>query len=101
MANLFLVVSTVLWYIAKKRSWEIRATIRRSAKRVATALTPRRSEFPSSVKQGRRNSRRLDDVPPTPKVKSFDLEKGDSKMSSFEVKEPGKSSSKWARKTDR
>jgi len=91
-------VSTVLFYIAKKRSWEVRATIRRSARRVVTALTPRRSEFPSSVKQGKRNSKRIDHVPPTPKVKGFDLEKGDS---SFEVKDPEKPSSKRARKTDR
>lgn len=79
----------------------MRATIRRSAKRVATALTPRRSEFPSSVKQGKRNSRRIDEVPPTPKVRGFDLEKGSAKITSSEVNETDKPSSKWARKTDR
>jgi hypothetical protein len=105
------VVSTVLFYLAKKRSWEVRATLRRSAKKVVTALTPRRSEFPSSVKQGR--PRRLNDdddiVPPTPKVKaSFkdDLEKGNSqkKMANFEVretKEAKKPMSKWSMRSDR
>jgi hypothetical protein len=43
-------------------------------------LTPRRSEFPKSVKEsgggGRRT--RFDDVPPTPRIKPeyLDLEKG-------------------------
>jgi hypothetical protein len=42
---------------------------------VVTVLTPRRSEFPKSVKEGRS---RLDDVPPTPRIKPeyLDLEKG-------------------------
>jgi hypothetical protein len=40
-------------------------------------LTPRRSEFPKSVKQSGRRSR-LDDVPPTPRIRPeyLDLEKG-------------------------
>jgi hypothetical protein len=94
----------VLFYLAKKRSWEVRATIRRSARRVATALTPRRSEFPSSVKKGRRSSKnmsRIDDVPPTPKIKGVDLEKGNVKTKTFEMKEPPKPSSRWGWKTDR
>ena len=94
----------MLFYLAKKRSREVRATIRRSARRVVTALTPRRSEFPSSVKQGRRSSKnmsRIDDVPPTPKIKGVDLEKGNVKTKTFEMKEPPKPSSKWGRKTDR
>ncbi|KAK3350139.1 hypothetical protein B0T25DRAFT_260550 [Lasiosphaeria hispida] len=73
------IASTALFFIAKKREWTIRETIRRSAKRVVTALTPRRSEFPKSVKDsvGRRGGRmRLDEVPPTPRIKQFDLEKG-------------------------
>lgn len=77
--NQNLVVSSVLFYHAKKRSWEVRAIIRRSARKVVTALTPRRTEFPSSVKEGRRSSKnmsRIDDVPPSPKVKGFDIEKG-------------------------
>lgn len=45
-----------------------------------TALTPRRTEFPSSVKDGPMRSRagrsRIDEVPPTPRLKPEDLEKG-------------------------
>ncbi|KAI0014783.1 hypothetical protein F4780DRAFT_168713 [Xylariomycetidae sp. FL0641] len=71
----------VLFYLAKKKEWKIRQSIRRSAKKVVTALTPRRSEFPKSVKQSGngRTSRgrvRLDDVPPTPKLRPEDVEKG-------------------------
>lgn len=72
--------SAVLFYVAKKREWRVRETLRRSARKVVTALTPRRSEFPKSVKEGSsrgRNGRvRLDDVPPTPRLKPEDLEKG-------------------------
>ncbi len=60
----------------------MRETIRRSARKVVTALTPRRSEFPKSVKDsvgrgGRMN--KLDDVPPTPRIKPSDLEKGEKR----------------------
>jgi hypothetical protein len=59
----------------------MKETLRRSARKVVTALTPRRTEFPRSVKEsGSRGGRRsrLDDVPPTPRVKPeyLDLEKG-------------------------
>ena len=75
----FPVASTVLFFFAKKREWTMRETLRRSARKVVTALTPRRTEFPSSVKSsmgrgGRMN--KLDDVPPTPSIKPSDLEKG-------------------------
>jgi len=99
----FGITSSVLWYLAKKRSWEVRKTIRKSAKRVATALTPRRSTFPKDVQQQRRSTRgasKLDDVPPTPKIRSFDVEKGNPKVSSFEMSEPPKKS-KWAAKLGR
>lgn len=71
----------VLFYVAKKREWTVKETLRRSARKIVTALTPRRSEFPRSVKEstGRGGDRaRLDDVPPTPRIKSqyLDLEKG-------------------------
>ncbi|EFX01069.1 hypothetical protein CMQ_6011 [Grosmannia clavigera kw1407] len=73
------VTSAVLFYLAKKREWKIRQSIRKSARRVVNALTPRRSEFPKSAKEGTAsNSRgrvRLDDVPPTPRL-PVDLEKG-------------------------
>jgi hypothetical protein len=67
--------TSVLFFVAKKREWTVRETIRRSARKVVTVLTPRRSEFPKSVKEGRS---RLDDVPPTPRIKPeyLDLEKG-------------------------
>jgi len=73
------IASTVLFFVAKKREWTMRETLRRSARKVVTALTPRRSEFPKSVKDsvgrgGRMN--KLDDVPPTPRIKPSDLEKG-------------------------
>ncbi|CAK7200780.1 hypothetical protein SEUCBS139899_003479 [Sporothrix eucalyptigena] len=71
--------SAVLFFVAKKREWKVRENIRRSARRVVTALTPRRSEFPKSVKESRgggsRGRVRLDDVPPTPRLPK-DLEKG-------------------------
>ncbi|KAK5662053.1 hypothetical protein OQA88_10167 [Cercophora sp. LCS_1] len=73
------IASTVLFFIAKKREWTMRETLRRSTRKVVAALTPRRTEFPKSVKEtmgkgGRMN--KLDDVPPTPKLKPSDLEKG-------------------------
>lgn len=98
-ANLAKVASSVLYYLAKKRSWEIRATIRKSARRVATALTPRRSTFPKDVQNNRRSFKtgmsRIDEVPPTPR--RADLEKGNQKVSSFELGQPPKQS-KWAQK---
>ena len=78
------VTTSVLFYVAKKREWKVRETIRRSARKVVTALTPRRSEFPRSVKDGnssksskiRGRGVRIDDaVPPTPRL-PVDLEKG-------------------------
>ncbi|KAL1838696.1 hypothetical protein VTJ49DRAFT_2286 [Mycothermus thermophilus] len=70
------IATSALFFVAKKREWTVKETLRRSAKRVATALTPRRSEFPRSVKEGRNG--RFDDVPPTPGIKPehLDLEKG-------------------------
>ncbi|POS75746.1 hypothetical protein DHEL01_v205856 [Diaporthe helianthi] len=75
------IASGTLFYLAKKREWKVRETIRRSAKKVVTALTPRRSEFPRSVKERSIRSRggraRVEDeIPPTPRLKPEDLEKG-------------------------
>lgn len=78
------VASSVLFFVAKKREWTVKETLRRSARKVVTALTPRRSEFPRSVKEstgargGGGGRMRLDDVPPTPRIKPehLDLEKG-------------------------
>jgi hypothetical protein len=71
----------VLFYVAKKREWTVRETIRKSTRKVVAAFTPRRSEFPRSVKEStgsrsRGGRVRLDDVPPTPRLKPEDLEKG-------------------------
>ncbi|ROW03408.1 hypothetical protein VSDG_01438 [Cytospora chrysosperma] len=81
--------TATLFYIAKKREWKVREALRKSAKKVVTALTPRRSEFPRSVKEGSvksgrsgRSGRsrgavfRMEEVPPTPQLKPEDLEKG-------------------------
>ncbi|KAK4229352.1 hypothetical protein QBC38DRAFT_114521 [Podospora fimiseda] len=71
------ITSSVLFYVAKKREWTIKETIRRSARKVVTALTPRRSEFPRSVKESRGGRVKLDEVPPTPRIpEHLDLEKG-------------------------
>ncbi|KAK1771808.1 hypothetical protein QBC33DRAFT_565954 [Phialemonium atrogriseum] len=74
------ICSSILFFVAKKREWKVRERIRKSARKVVTALTPRRSEFPRSVKEssgrGRGGRERLDDVPPTPRIKPDDLEKG-------------------------
>jgi hypothetical protein len=102
VANNEIVVSSVLFYIAKKRSWEVRKMIRNSAKRVVIALTPRRSTFPKDVHQKRftrSGMSRIDEEPSSPKH-SRDLEKGNSKLSSFELQQPPKGS-KWAQKLGR
>jgi len=96
----FGIASSVLWYFAKKRSWEVRKTIRRSARRVATALTPRRSTFPKDARMSTRGLTKIDEVPPTPKFRSNDVEKANSKFTAFEMAEPPKQS-KWARKFGR
>jgi hypothetical protein len=72
--------------IAKQREWTMKETIRRSAKKVATALTPRRSEFPSHLKDSdstislkpskKSRGRQNQDVPPTPRLRPEDVEKG-------------------------
>ncbi|OJD19542.1 hypothetical protein AJ78_00513 [Emergomyces pasteurianus Ep9510] len=49
--------SAILFFIAKKRSWEIRASIRRSAKRLTAPMTPRRfSTAPTSSKPRNREA---------------------------------------------
>ncbi|KAK6080625.1 hypothetical protein SCUP234_05171 [Seiridium cupressi] len=94
--------SAVLFYLAKKKEWKVRESIRRSAKKVVTALTPRRSEFPRSVKESGRTSRgrvRLDDVPPTPRLRPEDLEKGLNVKPSVRQSPDGRNTrNKWARK---
>lgn len=67
--------------------------IRKSARKVVDVFTPRRSEFPSSVKDSHRRSTRvrLDDVPPTPRLTPGDIEKG---LARAEVK---RKEHKWGR----
>ncbi|KAI1166233.1 hypothetical protein F5B18DRAFT_98130 [Nemania serpens] len=92
--------TAVLFFLAKQREWNVRESIRRSARKVVTALTPRRSEFPRSAKESTgRSSRgrvRLDDVPPTPRLRSEDIEKGLAK-SNFRPNLDGRGK-KWTRK---
>ncbi|KAI0434159.1 hypothetical protein F5Y09DRAFT_280041 [Xylaria sp. FL1042] len=92
--------TAVLFYLAKKREWKVRESIRRSARKVVTALTPRRSEFPRSVKESSgRSSRgrvRLDDVPPTPRLRPEDIEKGLAKSNVRQS--PEGRGKKWMRK---
>ncbi|KAK7422268.1 hypothetical protein QQZ08_009574 [Neonectria magnoliae] len=87
------VSTTILFFIAKKREWKVKETLRKSTRKVINALTPRRSEFPSSVKgsSSRRSRARLDDVPPTPRLRPEDLEKGLSKA------EAKRKDRKWGR----
>ncbi|RDW75219.1 hypothetical protein BP6252_06361 [Coleophoma cylindrospora] len=93
----FGIASSILFWQAKKRSWEVRKKIRRSAKRVATALTPRRMTFPKDVRNSR-GLQRIDEAPPTPRSVSTDIEKGSGrKMKSFEMLEPQKKPG-WAKK---
>ncbi|KAG9232325.1 hypothetical protein BJ875DRAFT_486174 [Amylocarpus encephaloides] len=93
------IASSVLWYLAKKRSWEVRAKLRKSARKVAMVLTPRRSAFPKDVQNPRRKSTRgltkIAEVPNTPQM-NRDIEKGNSKMAAFEMTEPPKKS-KWGK----
>ncbi|KAI1498804.1 hypothetical protein F5X99DRAFT_311495 [Biscogniauxia marginata] len=87
----------VLFYLAKKREWKVRESIRRSARKVVTALTPRRSEFPRSAKEPSGRGRvRLDDVPPTPRLRPEDIEKGLAKSETRQS--PEGRSKKWTRK---
>ncbi|KAF2972888.1 hypothetical protein GGR58DRAFT_157621 [Xylaria digitata] len=92
--------TAVLFYLAKKKEWKVRESIRRSAKKVVTALTPRRSEFPRSVKESSGKSSRgrvrLDDVPPTPRLRSEDIEKGLAKSNIRQS--PEGRGDKWTRK---
>ncbi|KAK4093238.1 hypothetical protein Purlil1_2395 [Purpureocillium lilacinum] len=81
VATIVGVTTATLFFIAKKREWTMRETLRRSAKKVVAAITPRRSEFPDSVKGStgstrRGRAKRADSVPPTPRLRPEDLEKG-------------------------
>ncbi|TQS37267.1 hypothetical protein Golomagni_02268 [Golovinomyces magnicellulatus] len=49
----FGVISAILFYHAKKRDWQLRENFRKSAKRVAIALTPCRSSFPKDEQKNK------------------------------------------------
>lgn len=76
------VCTAILFFIAKKREWKASEVLRHSVKKVVAAITPRRTEFPNSVKRSMKTSKRDrstlsdDDVPPTPRLRPEDLEKG-------------------------
>ncbi len=59
----FLVASAALFYIAKKRQWDIRKSLRRSARRLTGNLSSARS-----IRSMRGGSRRNTGVPPTPRT---------------------------------
>ncbi|KAK2782933.1 hypothetical protein FQN53_009534 [Emmonsiellopsis sp. PD_33] len=46
--------SAILFYLAKKKQWEVRASIRRSARRLTGSMKARSSNVPSSSKTKRR-----------------------------------------------
>ncbi|ODH13147.1 hypothetical protein ACO22_07551 [Paracoccidioides brasiliensis] len=50
------ITSVILFYLAKKRQWEVRASIRRSARRLTAPLTPRR--FSSAAPSARKTRNR-------------------------------------------
>jgi len=86
--------TAVLFYLTKKKEWKIRESLRKSARRVVTALTPRRSEFPKELKdpEPRSKSRRnADNVPPTPRISPDDIEKG------LELAEAKRKQRRWGR----
>ncbi|RYP01269.1 hypothetical protein DL763_000241 [Monosporascus cannonballus] len=93
------VSTAVLFYLAKKREWKVRENLRRSARKVVSALTPRRSEFPKSVKESSGRSScgrvRLEDVPPTPRLRPEDVEKG---LRTQVRQSPDERSKKWSQK---
>lgn len=100
VAAVFVIIgvsTAVLFYVAKKREWKMREKFRQSARKVVNALTPRRSEFPKEVKEGpiRGGKRgiRLDDVPPTPRLRPEDVEKG----LAVNISSKGGHKKKWGR----
>jgi len=96
----FGIASAILFYLAKKRDWKIRESIRRSARRVASALTPKSARFPRDVRRSRMGLTRIEEVPNTPRNRSADVEKANPKQMSFELTAPPKKT-RWERKSGR
>lgn len=57
--------SAILFYLAKKRQWEVRASIRRSARRVTTAFRAKTPTKPNFSRRDRGGAVRID-PPPVP-----------------------------------
>ncbi|PFH60589.1 hypothetical protein XA68_10690 [Ophiocordyceps unilateralis] len=73
--------TTTLYFLTKKREWKLRERVRKSARRVASVLTPRRAQFPNSARKpgssslsGR--SKPTDKAPPSSHTRLEDLEMG-------------------------
>ncbi|PHH62510.1 hypothetical protein CDD81_7083 [Ophiocordyceps australis] len=78
------VTTATLFFMAKRREWKVREKMRKSARKIVTALTPRRAEFPASAKKTRStpgwNSTKIPhEVPPTPSFMHRDVEKAAGK----------------------
>ena len=63
--------TAALFFIAKKKEWTAGQVVRHSVRRVVTAMTPRRTEFPQSVKRSA--------APARSHQRSRDVEKASSK----------------------
>ncbi|PHH75108.1 hypothetical protein CDD80_2628 [Ophiocordyceps camponoti-rufipedis] len=73
--------TTTLYFLAKKREWKLRERVRKSARRVASVLTPRRAQFPSSARRSANlssngRSKPTDKAPPSSHNRLDDQEKG-------------------------
>ncbi|KAI9824772.1 MAG: hypothetical protein M1832_001600 [Thelocarpon impressellum] len=82
------IASAILFYIAKKRQWEIRKSIRRSARRLTGNFSASKTNLAASGRRQKGASRLADNGPETSRPRTADLEKGSatSKVkSSFEL----------------
>ncbi|KAF4595585.1 hypothetical protein GQ602_001198 [Ophiocordyceps camponoti-floridani] len=73
--------TTTLYFLTKKREWKLRERVRKSARRVASVLTPRRAQFPSSARRPANSSfnsrsKPTDKRPTSSHNRLDDLEKG-------------------------
>lgn len=85
-ADSSVVGSALLFYLAKKRQWEVRKSLRRSARRLTGSF--KTSGQTSSRKQ--RGLSRITESPPPPLSRKQDIEKGTTTTitSTFEVESP-------------
>jgi hypothetical protein len=74
LANSCAVASGTLWWLAKKRQWDVRASIRRASRRFTGRSTADKSQ---QNRQNRRTGIRLNSPPPGKNAsKMRDVEKG-------------------------